>query len=148
MSKTWLSVAILLVAFQTALSFAEEAEEAKTDRVELTVVVPKDVPTFQGVLEARLYRYDPFLADVSADLMDLAQKTEFQHTLGKETKTVFTIGGKKTLDQNRRYYVTLFVLQNGKRTHMGHAAHRKGLCSVLTGGQPSEVQLTIKPVGQ
>ena len=44
-----------------------------------------------------------------------------------------------------KYYITLFILKDGKRTHMGGVPD-KFLCTVLTQGEPNKVTLNVKPV--
>ena len=44
-----------------------------------------------------------------------------------------------------KYYITLFILKDGKRTHMGGVPD-KFLCTVLTQGEPNKVTLNIKQV--
>lgn len=138
----WVAVCLLAGALLTA---GEKKE--KTTRVEGTLVVAGKLGSFAGrVVEIRLYEFDPFLADVAATLIEKLALKDYGHTQGTETRTPFVIGAKGTLKERMKYYVTLFVLRDGKRTHMGEPAHRKGLCTVLTGGQPRTITMTVRPV--
>lgn len=127
------------------------ASPADSTKVTGTLVVPAGVPSFRNLtVEIKLFRYDPRLADVSADLVDAGYLKDYQHQQGKETRTAFAIGtkpGAKT-DAKKRYYVTLFITKDGRRTHMGQCAHRKGLCLVLTQGHPREITMTVKSLGR
>jgi len=42
-------------------------------------------------------------------------------------------------------HATLFILKNGKRTHMGEVPGNF-LCTVLTNGEPNKVTLNVKAV--
>jgi hypothetical protein len=42
-----------------------------------------------------------------------------------------------------KYYLTLFILKDGERTHMGEVTG-EFLCTVLTQGEPNNVTLTVK----
>lgn len=137
--------ALCWVAAACALSAGEKEE--KTTRVEGTLVVPARLESFEGrVVEIRLYEFDPFLADVAATLIEKLELKNYSHTKGKARRTPFVVGAKGKLNERMRYYVTLFILQGGKRTHIGECAHRKGLCTVLTGGQPRTITMTVRPV--
>jgi len=111
-----------------------------------TVVVPKDVPSFEHrMVEIRLYKIHPLLADAPATLVDKVEIKDYSHTQGQETKTQFVIGGNEKLERNLMYYVTLFILPDGKRTHIGEVPG-KFLCKVLTNGEPSTVTFTVREV--
>ena len=111
-----------------------------------TVVLPKELPSFEGrVVEIRLYKIHPLLADAPATLVDKVEIEGYSHTQGTETKTDFVIGGKEKLERNLMYYVTLFILQDGKRTHIGEVPG-KFLCKVLTNGEPSTVDFKVREV--
>src|SRR5262249_10871722 len=93
------------------------AEEKKdTARVEGMVIIPKEVASFEGrVLEIRLYKHDPRIADQGADLVEKIEIKDFAHVQGKETKKDFIIGAKDNLEPKLGYYVTLFILEQGRR---------------------------------
>jgi len=134
--------AFLVVAF----SFAED--KAETSKVVGTFVFPQDIGTFEGrLLEIRLYKYDPRLADKAADLVEKLEFKDFKHTKGTETKKEFTIGAKEKLESNRNYYMTFFVLDGNTRTHMGKCEHDKnGIGKVLTNGQPAKVAVEFAEI--
>ena len=120
---------------------ASFAEEKPTSKVEGTFNFPKDVASFNGrLLEIRLYKYDPRLADKPADLVEKIELKDFKHVNGTETKKAFVIGAKAELETDRNYYLTFFVLDGNKRTHMGKCEHDKnGIGKVLTNGNPAKV---------
>lgn len=131
------------------LSTLAHAEVAPS-KVQGTIVIPAKVPSFMGsTLEIKLWEYDPFLADASAKLFDEVIVKDYGHAETKETTTKFVIGekanGGKTT-KGRNYYVTLFVLVDGKRTHIGELNGKRGLCKVLTGGNPNKIKMVVRPV--
>src|SRR4051794_36088999 len=140
---------LLFIAALAVLPSAVPAQEGKaTTKVEGTLVVSKDLPSFQGrVVEIRLYKHDPRIADKAADLVEKLELKDFAHTQGQETTKAFVVGAKGTLEAKQGYYVTLFLLDGGKRTHLGECEHSKNnLCRVLTDGQPAKIKLTVRAV--
>jgi hypothetical protein len=119
-----------------------------TTRVEGTFVVPKDLPAFAGrVAEIRLYQTDPRVADRPATLVEMLTVPDVGHVADSETSRPFVIGASGTLDPTATYYVTLFLLVEGKRTHIGEGDHSKNnLCKVLTAGQPSSIVMRLREV--
>ncbi len=112
-----------------------------------TVLIPGKIGSFkQHTLEIKLWEYDPFLADVGAQLIDRFQVEKYQHQDGQETATPFTVGGKLDPRKDRRYYITVFVLKDGKRTHIGEKDGKSGLCNVLTNGNPATVKIIARSV--
>ena len=145
-----LSLRLLVAAccFITTRPLVAGDDDAKSTKVTGTVVVPKSVSSFTGrTLEIRLYAYNPFLADVSADLVEKRLQKKFAHTQGKDTTTKFVVGAKGKLNPKLRYYLTVFLLENGKRTHIGEKDGKRGLCKVLTGGNPNKVRIIARQVG-
>ena len=142
-------LAFFLLIF-TALSRAEDKKDDKTTKVTGTVIVPKDVPSFDGrVLELRLYTLEKNVADKPADLVEKVEIKDFTHIVGKETKKEFTIGAKGEVKENTRYYITAFVLKGEDRTHLGQADHVKfPLNKVITDGNPREVTIRFKEIGK
>ncbi len=120
-------------------------------KLEVTVKIPADVPSFKGqTLEVLLFEFDPKIADKPASKFDQVVLKDFSHEMGKETVKEVTLGEKakdgKT-NAARSYYATVFVLRNGARTHIGEQDGKKGiLCRVLTDGQPSKVNMVVRPV--
>ena len=133
----------------TSLSFADDKKDDTTTKVTGTVIVPKDVPSFDGrVLELRLYAYDPRAAGKAAEVVDKVEVKAFTHIEGKETKKEFAIGAKSELKEGTKYYVTAFVLKGEDRTHVGQADHVKTpLNKVLTDGHPRAITIRFKEIG-
>ena len=124
----------------------DEKESPDTAKVTGTLIVPKDLASFEDrVVELRLYKIHPLLADKAADLVEKLEIKDFSHTKGMETKKEFVIGAKAKLKKDMKYYLTLFILQDGERTHMGEVPG-KFLCTVLTQGEPNNVTLTVRQV--
>ena len=141
-----LVVLVSLMVFAVMAPTAIAEEEQDTAKVTGTFVVPKELESFDGrVVEVLLFKIHPLLADAPADLVEKVEFKDFVHTLGTETKKEFLIGAKARLEMDKKYYLTLFILKDGKRTHMGEVPG-KFLCTVLTNGQPSKVSLTVKMV--
>jgi hypothetical protein len=78
------------------------------------------------VLEIRLYKHNPRIADRPADLVEKVEVKDFAHTQGKETTREFVIGAKENLEPKLGYYVTLYILDKGQRTHIGECADGQG----------------------
>lgn len=117
-----------------------------TARVTGTFVVPKRLDSFDSrVVEIQLFNYDPRIADKAADLVDKVEIKNFAHKRGTNTNRDFVIGAQAALAKDRKYYLTLFILKDGHRTHMGEVLG-KSLCTVLTYGEPNDVMLTVRPV--
>ncbi len=122
-----------------------DAEAALTG----TIVIPADVASFDHrTLEVKLWQYDPFLADVSADLFDELIVKGHSHEAGTVTKTKFELGKPDAVREDRAYYLTVFITQHGKRTHMGEKDGKRGLCKVLSRGNPSTVEMIVREVGR
>jgi hypothetical protein len=114
-----------------------------------TVVIPANLASFDGqTLEVKLWQYDPFLADVSADLFDELIVKDYSHKTGTATRTKFELGKPNAVREDRAYYLTVFVTDNGKRTHMGEKDGKMGLCKVLNKGNPSSVEMIVREVGR
>jgi hypothetical protein len=126
--------------------------EPVPSKLQVEVVIPPTVASFEGLqLELQLWEYDPLLADVKADLFDEQKVKSFSHTQGKETRMSYTLGekanGGKTKDR-RSYYLTVFLTQDGKRTHIGEKDGKPGLCNVLTAGNPNKVVIVVRQVNK
>ena len=75
-----------------ALPLAASAQGPTT--VEGKFVVPADLASFAGrTVEIRLYKFDPRLADASAELVEKLEIKDFAHAQGQETKKAFTMNG-------------------------------------------------------
>jgi hypothetical protein len=124
------------------------AGEDKTTKVEGAFVIPKEVSSFEGrLVEIRLYKHDPRIAGKAAELIEKVEIKDFAHVEGKETKKEFTIGSKGKLEPKMGYYVTFFILEKERRTHIGECEHRpKDLCKVLTNGEPNKIGLKVREV--
>jgi hypothetical protein len=139
-------ISVLSAALTVILASVSGAAEGQSSKVDGTFAIPKNVPTFAGhAVDIRLYEFDPFLADVSATLIDQVELKGFGHTKGKETGEDFVLGAKGTVKPRMSYYVTLFILKDGKRTHMGRVPS-KALAKVLTDGKPRTIKMVVTPV--
>ena len=134
----------LAIALLTASAFA--ADKLGSAKVTGIVIAPKAVKDIAGLtLELRLYEYDPFLADAAADLVAKLRVRNLAHKKGKESKTKFTLAEGGSIQPRRSYYLTSFVIDaKGKRYLMGEKDGKRGLCKVLTGGNPNKVNLILR----
>ncbi len=111
------------------------------------LLIPEKVDSFKDhALEIMLWEYDPLLADASATLVDKFGVEKYSHEGGKATETAFTVGMKLKPREDRRYYITVFVMNGKDRTHIGEQDGKNGLCKVLTQGNPSTVKMIARPV--
>lgn len=139
------SLVPVLVALATTTS-ADDKPDTST-KVTAAVSLPKTLATFTGrTLELRLYEYDPRLADAPSKLIQKIAKPGFAHTKGKPTVTKIVIGAKGTINPRRSYYLTMFVLNGKRRTHIGEKDGKRGLCKVLTNGQPRNVKVIVRSI--
>lgn len=142
-----LVLSIAVVTFSLPVLADEPADDDST-RVEGTFTLAAEVPSFEGQkVDIRLYEYDPFLADAGATLKDQVEIKDFGHTTGMETKREFVIGAEGKIKPRMSYYVTLFVLDGEKRTHMGKVPG-EFLAKVITEGHPRKIEMQVKPVGK
>jgi hypothetical protein len=135
----------LLLAITLAATFsAVAAEKPYSEDFTGTVVTPKTVKDYAALtLEVRLYEYHPFIADKPADLVAELNHANYTHKAGKETKTQFAMRVK--VKPGMSYYLTCFVTDaNGKRYLMGEKDGKRGLCKVLTAGNPNKVYLILR----
>ena len=79
-------------------------------------------------------------------LVDEFGVEKHSHKQGKNTETTFFVGAKLEPRQDRRYYITVFILKDGKRTHIGEKDGKRGLCKVLTQGNPCSVMMIVRSV--
>jgi len=127
-------------------ALAGRSEAADSALVTGEVVLPADLDSFAGrVVEIRLYKIHPLLADAPADLVDLLELPDVAHDRGGETRTPFRLGDRATLESDKTYYLTCFILDGDRRTHIGEPPGG-GLCKVLTAGQPREATLVVRAV--
>ena len=137
----------LLLACTVAVAISAIADEKpNSTKVAGTVLTPKTVKDYSGLtLELRLYEYHPFIADKSADLVAKLTLKDYVHKAGKETKTKITIGEAGKIMPGMSYYLTCFVIDaKTKRYLMGEKDGKRGLCKVLTGGNPNKVNLILR----
>jgi hypothetical protein len=138
---------VLLFGLAVVLIAADDKKPVVTAEVKVKAVVPARLESFKDrTLEVLLYKYDPRLADTTADLVDRYEVKNFAHTRGTDTVKVFSLGKKEKLDEKKGYYLTLFILDGKTRTHIGECEHARGFARVLTGTAPNEVSATFREV--
>jgi D-amino peptidase len=146
--KTGDSVEALLLGKATPSATSKDEKEAQdTAKVTGTFLLPKELDSFDGrVVEIRLYKIHLMIADKAADLVEKVEIKDFAHTKGTETKKAFVVGAKAKLEKDMKYYLTLFILNDGQRTHMGEVSPGAEPPKVLTQGHPNKVTLTVRQV--
>jgi hypothetical protein len=146
-TQVLLSLFLVVSVAMVSTAMSEDKNEDKdTAKVTGTFALPKELDSFDGrVVEILLFKIHPQLADAPADQVEKVEFKEFTHTKGSETKKEFVIGAKAKLESDKKYYVTLFILKDGQRTHMGEVPG-KFLCTVLTNGEPNKVTMKVRAV--
>jgi hypothetical protein len=141
MAIRWRVLALLLLAVQVG-----GASGTEPARVDVTITAPADMASIADhALEIRLYAIEPLLADAPASLVDMREQP-FSHTTGRPTRVAVRLGEAAPLEPQLRYYVTVFVLRDGARTHIGERDGKPGLIHVLTDGHPAELEAVLRPV--
>lgn len=142
MIRRIVALSVLAVASQVS---AADAVEDKSAKVTATIVVPAEVAAYDGLeLELRLYEYDPFLADAGATLVEKVNAADRTHEAGKETQQTVVLGAKAKRRDDRRYYVTAFLLKDGKRLLMGEKDGKRGLGKVLESPKDNTIRLVAR----
>ena len=136
---------LLLACALTALT-ATAGDKPGSAKVSGNIIAPKAVKDYSGLtLELRLYEYHPLIAGKPADLVAKLELKNHAHKKGQESKTPFTLGDKSQIKPRMSYYITCFVIDaQGKRYLMGEKNGKRGLCKVLTAGNPNQVNLILR----
>lgn len=117
--------------------------------VQGTITIPGSSTIEKGqTLEVKLFEFDPLLADVAAKLIDEKILTDFQHETGTATEVPFAVGADLEVQKNRRYYITVFMLQGEDRTHIGEIEGKRGVNVVLQNGESSPVNVILREVAK
>ncbi len=143
-------VLTLLVFFFSACSSLNNntvntQENTKKKGIKTNIQVSKDSKYFKdSTLVLSLYEYDPFLADVSATLIE---RKSYVANFIKDNKSSFPIsinlGQKKTFKKNRKYYIVARVYdKDGKQTHHGYKNGTDGFIKVLE--NQDEIMIILK----
>ncbi|MEW4561849.1 hypothetical protein AB1K70_04945 [Bremerella sp. JC770] len=114
-----------------------------------TITIPGSTSMEDGqTIEIKFFEFDPRLADASADLIDEAVLTNIQHETGKTTEIPFAVGKDYEVKKDRRYYITVFVLQDKTRTHIGEIDGKRGLNKVLENGDRAPIDVILREVNK
>jgi hypothetical protein len=144
--RHWLATAALLLLCSCLATTTAVSAPSQPSAVSITVHAPAELATIVGQrLDARLYRFDPRLADAPATLVD-SITVPFTHRTGAATNAELTLGSDSEPAPRMGYYVTVFVLADGKRTHIGERNGEPGLMRVLDDGHPSDIHVVLRPV--
>lgn len=127
----------------------DDRKDSISSLVTGNITLPASLETIdRAVLDLRLYKYELYKADTRAEMVDWVQSPAFVHQQGSTTERPFQIGTQEPRDPQLGYYLTLYILEEGHRTHIGQCRHnKKGLCKVLTQGQPGEVEAVFRKLG-
>lgn len=124
----------------------------KPKGVSVSIVLPKpNLDMKDNVLEAKLWEYDPRLPDETATVIDEVSEASFGteflfQKVAHPTETTFSLGCRFKPREDRGYYLTVFVLKDGKRTHVAESTDKRATCHVLTMGEPKSAKFVLKPV--
>jgi len=129
------------ICISELLATAEETE--KQDLVlDLTCTLPASgYEVDSGVVVARLYEYDPRLADAAAGEIAKVTVSGLTHKKGRNTVIRIPLHGKRSVQKN--YYVTVFV-------HPSTGTQRlyfvDGFQKVFTSTDDETLQIVLQPV--
>lgn len=113
--------------------------------VQGTIAIPDSATMQKGqTIQIKFFEFDPLLADASATLIDEKIVTNIQHKTGKATELSFAVGADFEPRKDRRYYITVFALQDNNRTHMGEIDGKRGLNVVLQEDDRSPVNVIMR----
>lgn len=144
--RHWLATAALLLVCGCLAASAAVSAPPRPSAVSIIVQAPAGLASIVGQrLDARLYRFDPRLADAPATLVD-SITVPFAHRTGAATNTELTLSSHNGTAPGMGYYVTVFVLADGKRTHIGERNGEPGLMRVLDDGHPNDLHVILRPV--
>ena len=93
---------------------------------------------------ARLYEYDPFLADASAEEVDRVTISGIDLTKSVKTSLRVPLGAKRT--EKRSYYITIFVHPDAKSEKRLYFID--GFKKVFEKKDMENVEVTLKPVAK
>jgi len=117
--------------------------------VQGTITIPGSATIEDGqTIEIKFFEFDPRLADVAAKLIDEAILTDIKHESGKTTEVSFAVGKDYEMKKDRRYYITVFVLKDKTRTHIGEIDGKRGLNKVLEDGSRAPVHVFLRDVNK
>lgn len=140
-------VVLLVGGLFNANPLTQADEKPMKKGVQGLLVIPEGVPSFKDqTLDIRLYEYDPFLADAPAKLADSFPKKKMSHEQGTKTELKFAVGEKLEPRKDRRYYLTVFLLENGQRIHIGEKDGKNGIGSVVFKNNTSSIKIIVRPV--
>lgn len=118
-----------------------------TAHVNGKVFIPKSLESFENLtLEIRLYKFNPLIADKAADLVEKKRWMKINHKKGSQSAIDFDLGQKATLDTRMHYYLTIFLLDGKKRTHIGEIDGKRGLNKVITNGKSKNLKIMLRAV--
>lgn len=138
-------IAILITGFCiSALSGTAEEAEKQDLVLDLTCNLPASgLEVDSGVVVARLYEYDPRLADAAATEIAKVTVSGLTHKKGKNTVLRIPLYGKRSAQKN--YYVTVFI-------HPSTGTQRlyfiDGFQKVFSSTDDETLQIMLKPVAQ
>lgn len=112
--------------------------------ISISIVVPLELNSFEDrQLELKLYRYDKRVADKPAKLVAHAFQI-LSHKQGVSSNVRMKLPKQKQVNEDDSHYLTTFITDGGRRTHVGTRGSQKGLIPVLP--DTFEIELSMKPV--
>lgn len=136
----------LLIVFPP--TYAAEDKMNDSEKVEGVLSIAKGLASFSDSrIELILYRYRSNTRDRKAEAVGTLTLLEFTHQQGQEDEKNFIIGKDSPRDPASSYYLSVYVVKDGTRTHIGKCATSPDKqCTVLDGKHPGKVQIIIEPL--
>src|SRR4051812_31136384 len=140
--------ALLAVAVGVSLVPGRVVAQDDTTEVWGRVKTPATVLPFEkGTAQLLLFKYNPNNLDEPAQRVSQFEIKDIKHEKEKVTEKEFKFGKEGRLDPAAGYYVTTYIFQDGKRTHIGELPGGVGLVRVLTDEKPrSRIEIIIREV--
>ena len=115
--------------------------------VDVTCVLPAAGPAVErGVLVARLYEYDPRIADGQAREIGRTTLPGVSHRPGGKTVLRFSCAGKTAA--RKAYYLTAVVYPEGAPADRSGLFFIDGFQPVLAAGNRETLRVTLSPVAE
>src|SRR5687767_9763589 len=113
-------LAMLAVVVSVSLVGGRGVAQDDTTEISGSVAIPATVLPFEkGTALLILFKYNPYNLDEPAERIQEFEIKDIKHEKEAVTRKDFKFGEKGKLDPNAGYYVTTYIYQNGKRTHIG-----------------------------
>ena len=124
-----------------------EVEGGNDLTLDLTCSIPADGHDVDsGTLVARVYEYDPLLADASAAKVDEVAITGLTHREGRDTVLRLPLHAKRVPRMN--YYLTVFIYPGASPKETRRLYFIDGFQKVFEGTAEQSLSIKLTPVGR